>query len=502
MLLGALGKYVVGLPREAQAKVLGESKAKSVQAPQANTAALVPWMYIHSPLEHWMVGYQQRFDAWEEGGVRGIVVGPLRFFKHVPTYEMSYQYQYNGAIYPTFAPDPRVYKSFGVAPPQAEPRDPEKEKQFRAMLDNAASRGWEILFFGSGQNGGRRPFAEDPFGAVGFAAGLQDTMNAFPQASGVVLDGPNEHSYELAFHHGGEVFEIQESKKPLYVHLGMDVSRMERGMDHLRDRFHRFTPSMVHYYAPGGTLAGLSLFDFNEDSVYWLRMYQEATFRYMAALRQEVNKLNRKTKLCMIPRTAAFSILTAEDYIKTAPYFDYIFPKLYFWNRGFDGMYGVVARWVEKIAEWNPSLNQEECFAVAKSWFGLKLPGIHCVADMDMVGFPEQFYSEVVYPETQRALAGIGDANKAIAWISSGRHPHAGDPMPSEDLYRILLAAQHAGLKRFIYHPDPYLGVPEWEVISELCGKRWKENPSAYWPADTPKPDTWNGGRKPPRDSH
>jgi trehalose-6-phosphatase len=117
---------------------------------------------------------------------------------------------------------------------------------------------------------------------------------------------------------------------------------------------------------------------------------------------------------------------------------------------------------------------------------------------MDLVGFPEEFFSEVVYSETRRALEGIGDDSKVIGWVSSGRHPHAGDPMSSNDLYRILVAAQGAGLKRFLYHPDFDLGAPEWEVISGLCGKRWKEDPEGrYWPSDTPKPDTWNGGRKP-----
>ena len=29
--------------------------------------------------------------------------------------------------------------------------------------------------------------------------------------------------------------------------------------------------------------------------------------------------------------------------------------------------------------------------------------------------------------------------------------------------------------------------------------KEWKEDPNGYWPPDTPKPDTWNGGRTPRR---
>lgn len=499
IMLGALGRSFAGVisPTQAEARVGNQEVGTS--AVGAPGSKLVLWMYIHNPIEHWMADYQHTFDAWEDGGVRGIVVGPLRFFPGVPQYEMSYQYQYVNAKFPTFPLDPKVYAAFGVAPPREEPRDPKKEKLFQAMLDNAASRGWEILFFGSGQSGGSRPMAEDPFNAVGFAAGVQDTMNAFPQAHGIVMDGAlGEHSYELAFHHGGEVFEIPEYDRPRLRAMGVDIDRMERGAAHLLDQFHHLTPSRVRYYSPGGMLGALALFDFNEDALYWFRMRQEESLRYMAATRQQIDRLNRKVKLGGITRISTFSLLTTQDYTRMNPYFDYIFPKLYFWNRGFDGMYGTIARWVQKISEWNPQLSERDCFAVVKAWFGLELPGIHSRAEMDLVGFPDAFFSEVVYLETQRALVGIGDDSKVIGWASSGRHPHAGDPMSSNDLYRILVAAQRAGLKRFIYHPDFDLDAPEWEVISSLFGKRWKEDPEGnYWPPDTLKPDTWNGGRKP-----
>src|ERR1019366_4496494 len=107
---------------------------------------------------------------------------------------------------------------------------------------------------------------------------------------------------------------------------------------------------------------GLSLFDLNEDALYWLRMRQEATLRGMAAVRRQIQGLSRPTKLGTIPRTAAFSILTTQDYQKTHGCFDYIFPKHYFWHRGFDGMYGTVARWVRTLGDWNPSLSEQDCF--------------------------------------------------------------------------------------------------------------------------------------------
>jgi hypothetical protein len=451
-----------------------------------------------------MANYQSTFDAWADGGVRGILVGHLRFYKNQVFENEEGYYARNGfeafveATLPTFEVNPKVYESFGVTPPAQVHTDPAKAKLLQAMLDNAASRGWEVLLFSTGQRGGSRPVQEDPLDAVGYAASVQDALNAFPQAHGVIMDGPGEHRYELPFFKGGELFEITDDEKRTLTALGKDVGRMERGMTHLRDRLHHLDPAMVRYYSPGGMLGGLALFDLDDDALYWLRTRQETTLQYFAAIRHQFERLNRKIKFGGIPRTAAFSLLTTQDYRKMGTYFDYIFPKLYFWNRGFDGMYGTVARWVQQIAEWNPGLSERDCFAVVKSCFGLELPGIHSVADMDMKGFPDAFFSDVVFPETRRALEGMGDDNKVIAWVSVARRPHGGDPMSSNDLYRTLIAAHRAGLKRFVFHPQVDMDAADWDVISGLCGKRWNGDPrGSYWPSDTEKPDTYNGGRKP-----
>jgi hypothetical protein len=247
--------------------------------------------------------------------VRGIGIGYMRFANN------------DGTTIPTFPADSRIYASMGVDPPPAAPRAPAKEKRLRAMLDDAAARGWEVLLFGLGRSGGSRPLREDPFDAVGFAASVQDAMNAFPQAHGVIMDGPAEQHYELAFHHGGELFEIREPERPRLAALGVDLGRMERGMAHLRARFHRLTPSQVRYHSPGGMLAGLALFDLNEDALYWLRTRQQTSLGCLAAVRQRINQLNRRVKLGGIPRTSAFSILTAQDYEKIHPYFDSLLSK-------------------------------------------------------------------------------------------------------------------------------------------------------------------------------
>ena len=64
------------------------------------------WVFTHSSagLEHWFDRYQERFDAWEEGGVTGIVVGYLQFREP-------------DGMAPAFVPNPKIYEERGEAPP-------------------------------------------------------------------------------------------------------------------------------------------------------------------------------------------------------------------------------------------------------------------------------------------------------------------------------------------------------------------------------------------------
>lgn len=480
-------------------RALLQTAASGLAAPfvQAQTppTRLVAWMYMIYPLEQWLSDFRRTLDAWEEGGVRGIVIGPLRFWDGPPSFDFTYRRA--GAVISTFTPDAAIYRKHGVEPPGPVRTDAAKEKQLHLLLDDVRRRGWELLLFGAGHYGRGATTDQDPFNTRALAAGVEDTLRAFPQAQGVILDGSGEHHYELAFHHGGELFEIRDHQKALYPRLGFDLARLERGMQHLRTRFHQLTPQAVRFLASGGMFGGLSLFDVNEDALYWLRARQQTTLRQMAATRAAIDGLPRKPKLGTIPRAPVWSVLTTQDYQRTHQFFDYLFPKHYFWHRGFDGLYGSIARWVQTLGKWNPSLTEQDCFAVVKSLFGMELPGVSKLADMEN-GFPDKFFDQVVFQETRRALEGTGDPDKVIAWVSTGRNPHAGDPMPAHDLQRILTASHRAGLKRFIFHPDVNLGAAEWKVISRLCGKEWVEDPDGYWPPDTPKPDTWNGGRKPP----
>ena len=143
---------------------------------------------------------------------------------------------------------------------------------------------------------------------------------------------------------------------------------------------------------------------------------------------------------------------------------------------------------MKKFIEWNPALSEQDGFGLVKCLFGLDLPGIRSLMDLEL-GFPAEFFSQIVNRETRRALDAVGDVDKVICWVSTGRSPHAGDAMPARDLNGILQASQEAGLKRFVFHPDPELGAPEWHVISRMCGNPWEEQVSPYWPSDTWRED-------------
>ncbi len=422
------------------------------------------WIFVFNPLERYLDNYQHIFDAWEDGGVRGIVVGRMFFM------------QEDGSTVPAFPQDPKAYAALGLEPPAEKPRDVEKEKALSAMLDNATRRGWHIMVFDSGPT-----------------AHVQSLVNRYPQVHGVIIDGPGENHYELAFHHGGELFQIRDGERRQFSDLGFDIDRLERGIAHLRQRFHSLTPDLVRYHAPGGALAGLVLFDIDEDALYWLRARQEKSRRSWQRARADLDKVDRYVELGGIPRITSFSSLTGQNYQQMPPYFDYIFPKHYYWHRGFDGMYGTVARWVQKFCQWNPSLTEADGFALVKSLFGIELPGVNSLMDLEM-GFPEEFFSEVVYQETRRAIEAIKDLDKIIFWVSTGRSPHAGDAMAARDLSGILKASERAGAQRFLFHPDPDPSAGEWSVISGMCGNQWRQSRDGYWPPGSERPDEYKRG--------
>ncbi len=445
---------------------------------------LTPWIRIGQPLEAVIDNYENIFPAWEEGGIRGLVFGRLLFADDQGQFSI-----------PAFKGDPAPYHQRGLkAELRDSPLQPEKERRLRAMLADAKERGWTLMIFApaSGTIAAQGlPLEQDPYGTQLQAATWEDIFTAFPEVDGGIMDGWTESAYELIYHHGNAVFrELNENQRQQATARGYDSAKLERGREHLHRRFQSFTPAEVDYYGDHGVLAEMTLFDINEDALYWLRWRREDGLREGLAFRRALDEMPRRILLGNGPRSAVFSGMTALDFHAWDQIVDLLLVKHYFWHRGFDGMYGTVARWVQQIQAWNPSLSEAQCWKVLSAWIGIRLPEVECLADMEL-GFPQAFFDEVVQEETRRALAAVSDPEKILPWVDTGRMPHGGDPMTAGDLYHILQASATAGLQRFLFHNHAHLTAAEWAVISRMCGKPWDENPDGYWPPATPKPSTY-----------
>ena len=82
------------------------------------------WIFVFNPLERYMSNYKKIFDAWEEGGVRGIVVGRMFFMNDDDT------------RIPAVPQDPKVYSDLGLDVPEEAPRDKEKENALNKLGQN------------------------------------------------------------------------------------------------------------------------------------------------------------------------------------------------------------------------------------------------------------------------------------------------------------------------------------------------------------------------------
>ena len=93
------------------------------------------WVFAHGDAssENWLDDYKERFDAWAEAGVEGLIAWPMRVRCDDVSTVQSYPV------------DAGIYREHGVEPPEQVPRDEVAEQKFQAMLDAGLSPGIEAL---------------------------------------------------------------------------------------------------------------------------------------------------------------------------------------------------------------------------------------------------------------------------------------------------------------------------------------------------------------------
>ena len=449
------------------------------------------WMDIQRDLEGVMYDHERILDAWREGGVDGVVFGPLVFGQQKLT-QNAQALPSEGPVAPTYDPNPAVYARLGVeAPAPPEHTLPEKRALLEQTMSATKDRGMQVYIMyadGGAGPGGPGYYLHDPQTLASRVARMVDTLEHYPMADGVVMDGP-EWGYEMAPHHMDHrsyfFNDLPESVAPMAKDLGYDYAAMVAAKDRLLALFHDLDPKRIRSNARGGLVGAHRMLGADGDLMAWLSFRVDSLTRYFRGVREGVAAhLDRPVRMGCGPRSAAFAPLCGYDFVDLAEFMDFLLPKHYFFHRGFDGFVGTVYRYAQTLTEWNPGLAVADALEVVQALFGISLPGVgDDMLDFESALSPE-FFEQVVTQETRRAIAAVDDPERIVPWLDTGRFPHDGDPMSARDLKMLLDAADAAGLRRFNYHHQGNLSAGEWIVISDKCGTRWDPRNSGWAPPD------------------
>lgn len=264
------------------------------------------WMRLGQPLEALLGNHERAYDAWAAGGVRGLVIGRMVFMPDAgPGTEAE-------AI-PAFEPNRAIYRGLEVeAPPSPRQVFPEKRRQLDRLLDAAKARGWPILIFEPasfrGPGGPDNPML-DPLTQRAYLARAQDTLEAFPQVDGAIIDGP-EWPYEIASNVGPTgVYEVMHghrhymfsdlppSAERRAAELGYDYAALVSSHQRFYERLHSLSERTIGEFATGGLLGGMGLLGYDAGIVDWLRFRIDALTAFVRTLREHLDSLSRPIKL-------------------------------------------------------------------------------------------------------------------------------------------------------------------------------------------------------------
>ena len=463
------------------------------------------WMAVMRDLELLMNDHERILDAWAEGGVEALAVGPLAFSVGtlgkggLPEDDLTDGVAVapeteEGPPVAVFDPDPKVYERFGVEPPSPpEQALPEQRALLDRTLQAARDRGLSVYIIyadsGAGPGGDGHHFEDEKSMRARLARAV-DTLEQFPAADGAIMDGP-EWGYEIAPHHMNRrsfIFDdLPASTAPLCSRLGYDYAALAAARDRLFDLLHNLDPKRVRLHGAGGLLGGYRLLGADPDLMAWMNFRVDSLTAFFRFMREGLaSELGRPVEVGVGPRTPAFAPLCGYDAVRLAGFMDFLLPKFYFWHRGFDGFVGTVYRYVETLREWNPGLETGDAPE------GGAGPVRHRAAGgAGGRGFRERPRAGVL-PGGRRRGDGAGDRRRRGP---APDRPLGGDRAPSPrrrprcrrgTCGSCWKRRREGGLQRFLFHHMGHLTPGEWTVISEICGTRWNPRASSYRPADMP----------------
>src|SRR4051812_19782387 len=276
------------------------------------------WMDIMRDVEQLVQDYPRFYDAWEAGGVDGLVIGPLEFgaAKLLP----GIRWEAGANPSATFDPDPAIYARMGVTAPPPARSEPELRAGLQRALTAAKDRGWSIYIFqasaGAGP-GGSGPTLTDPQSRAAIIARMVDTLAHYPMIDGAIMDGP-EWGYEIAPHHQNHrsyIFDdLPPAVAPKCAQLGYAYEALAAAKDRLFAKLHSLDSAQIGLHRAGGLLGGYHLLGADPDLMAWFSFRVDSLVDFFAGVRAGVAaELGRPIHLGVGPRSAAFAPLCGYD---------------------------------------------------------------------------------------------------------------------------------------------------------------------------------------------
>ena len=139
--------------------------------------------------------------------------------------------------------------------------------------------------------GGTGHHLHDPKTTAARVARMVDTLEHYPMANGVVMDGP-EWGYEMAPHHMNHrsyfFNDLPEAVEPMAKDLGYDYAAMVAAKDRLLDRFHNLDPKRIRSNARGGIVGAYRMLGADAGLTAWLSFRCETLTRNFRHMREGV----------------------------------------------------------------------------------------------------------------------------------------------------------------------------------------------------------------------
>lgn len=482
-------------------------------------AELEAWMRIGPPIEAALADPERTVDAMQSGGVKGILVGPLRFdARHEGTPTLA-DLRAAGVLpagdprlVPAFSPNPTTYRRYGVAvPPVPVPDLGERWASLGRFLDLAKRRSIPIWLVDPDDGmvapdpGGPADLPEDLGQRVmldeawrrAFLARLEDAVERVPQVDGVLISRPAWGAMPGMAGPGDLLGPFPVGAEATAAEFGLDAERLAAALERLRTRLRKLTREAARLGAGGGALATATMLGNDPGIVSWLAFRARALSRVVLAVHDVTERLGksrgRDLKFGLAAPAPSLAPLAGYDFPGLATVCDLVVTRLGIHHRGHDGLYGVVAQWVAALNGWSSSLWEAEAFEATAAITGISLPstepgakpGVRMVSLREFErGFPDAFWREVVESEARRAIAQAdGYPWRTLPMVAGGRRPMGGEAIGVADFRRLLEAIRDGGVKQVVHHDLARLTAGEWATLTEFSGSAWRPG-SGFEPPD------------------